>query len=79
MCRKTTDDCSKKSYRVDLGDIARWLFLGGALWFFILAYDLGPAERSSAFLAAGIGFGFWGLWGVLYWIDVLDMRGWNHA
>lgn len=70
---------SEGGYNVDLGLVARCIFLAGALWCFLMAYRIGPAERSSAFVVAGIGFGFWGLWGVLYWIDGLDMRGWNHA
>lgn len=79
MSDNQSDSSSKKSYRMGLGDIIRFTLLGFALGGFLIAYQIGPAERSAAFLAAGIGFGFWAIWAFFYWVDALEMRGWNHA
>lgn len=55
--------------------IGRWILLGSAGWMVSKAYQFAPENKSAASVALVGTAVFLAIWGVLFWIDALDMRG----
>lgn len=54
--------------------IVRWMLIGGAAWLVYMGWKL-RAEQSAAMTALGLAAFVLVVWAVLFWIDILDMKG----
>lgn len=58
--------------------IPRYMLQGGAIWMVYMGWKL-REQQTTALTALAIAGFMLVVWGTLFWIDVLDMKGWDHV